>query len=96
MVEVRRTPRFIKWLRGLRDPDGLARIRARLERLEAGHAGDVRWVGEAVLEMRVHSGPGYRIYFTRRGKQIVILLAGGDKHSQRSDIRLAIQLAREM
>lgn len=64
--------------------------------LAKGHSGDFRWVGESVLEMRIHFGPGYRVYYTRRGAEVIILLAGGDKKSQAADIRLAIRLAREL
>jgi putative addiction module killer protein len=94
MVEVRRTERFARWLDALRDVRGRARIQARIERLAAGNPGDVAPVGEGVSELRIDVGPGYRVYFTRRGRAVIILLAGGSKHTQTADIRAALQLAR--
>jgi putative addiction module killer protein len=73
---------------------GRARIQARIERLAAGNPGDVAPVGEGVSELRIDVGPGYRVYFTRRGRTVIILLAGGSKHTQTADIRAALQLAR--
>jgi len=73
-----------------------ARIQARIERLAGGNPGDVSPVGEGVSEMRIDYGPGYRVYFRRLGHELVILLAGGDKRSQASDIRLALRLASEL
>lgn len=96
MVEIRTTRQFDSWPRHLRDEIGRGRIRARMVMLAKGHSGDFRWVGESVLEMRIHFGPGYRVYYTRRGAEVIILLAGGDKKSQAADIRLAIRLAREL
>jgi putative addiction module killer protein len=69
---------------------------ARIERLAMGNPGDVAPVGEAVSELRIHHGPGYRVYFTRIGKEVVILLAGGDKGTQAKDIKLAIRLAKNL
>ena len=94
MTEVRQTERFARWLDGLRDLRGRARIQARIERLAAGHPGDVAPVGEGVSEMRIDVGPGYRVYFTRRGRTVIVLLAGGNKKTQAADIRAAVQLAR--
>ena len=94
MTELRQTERFARWLDGLRDLRGRARIQARIERLAAGSPGDVAPVGEGVSEMRIDVGPGYRVYFTRRGQTVIVLLAGGDKHTQKADIRAALQLAR--
>ncbi len=85
-----------KWIDGLRDARGRARVLARVERLASGNPGDVRAVGEGVFELRIDHGPGYRVYFIRRGRAIVILLAGGDKGSQDRDIRLAKRLARNL
>ena len=93
-VEVRRTERFARWLDALRDVRGRARIQARIERLAAGNPGDVAPVGEGVSELRIDVGPGHRVYFTRRGRAVIILLAGGSKHTQTTDIRAALQLAR--
>ena len=69
---------------------------ARIERLAAGNAGDVKPVGEGVSELRIDYGPGYRVYFTKRGREVVILLAGGDKNTQASDIKAALRLARKL
>jgi len=94
MVGLYRTERFSRWLDGLRDLHGRARIQARLERLAAGNPGDVAPVGEGVSELRIDVGPGYRVYFTRRGRRVVVLLAGGSKQTQAADIRAAARLAR--
>lgn len=75
---------------------GRLRILARVTRLEAGNFGDARYVGENVFELRIDHGPGYRVYFTRRGGVVVILLCGGDKSTQGADIAIAQRLAREM
>lgn len=72
------------------------RIQARIDRVEDGNFGDVAPVGEGVSEMRVHFGPGYRVYFTQRGLDVVILLAGGDKSTQGKDIKNALELARTL
>ena len=84
---------FIRWFEALKDFRATARIRARLQRIVDGHFGDVRSVGGGVYEMRISYGPGYRIYYVKRGSQVVILLAGGDKDSQQGDIRRARSLA---
>ncbi|MGE0041165.1 MAG: type II toxin-antitoxin system RelE/ParE family toxin [Vicinamibacterales bacterium] len=94
MIELRKTARFARWLDELRDVHGRARIQARLERLAAGNPGDVAPVGEGVSELRVDVGPGYRVYFTKRGRTVIVLLAGGSKQTQSADIRAALQLAR--
>ena len=96
MIEIRKTLNFAKWLDGLRDLRARARVQARVERLAAGHAGDVKPVGAGVSELRIDYGPGYRVYFTKRGTAVVILLAGGDKRSQSADIKLALRLARNL
>jgi putative addiction module killer protein len=96
-LTVVQTEVFAQWLGGLRDLSGRARIAARIERLRLhGHFGDAKPVGEGVSEMRVDYGPGYRLYFMRRGAEIVILLCGGDKGSQTRDIRTAIRMAEEL
>lgn len=79
-----------------RDREGQRRITDRIERISSGNYGDARSVGGGVSELRIHYGPGYRIYFTRRGEFIVVLLAGGDKNSQQRDIRTAQDLAHEL
>ena len=96
MVEVRKTDIFVLWLDGLRDILGRARIQARIERLAAGNPGDVEPVGEGVSELRIHYGPGYRVYFKKRGQELIILLAGGDKSTQAHDIKTALKLARNL
>jgi putative addiction module killer protein len=93
MVEVRQTEEFSAWLRRLRDANALARIVARIRRMEKGNPGDSKSVGQGVLEMRIDYGPGYRIYYLPRGVQIVILLCGGDKRTQQQDIKRAQKLA---
>ena len=93
-MEIRKTAVFAKLIDGLRDVRARARVLARIERLAVGHAGDVKPVGEGVSEMRIDCGPGYRVYFIRRGRELIILLAGGDKRSQRQDIQTALSLAR--
>jgi putative addiction module killer protein len=80
----------------LRDRRAQRRVQARIDRLQIGNAGDVRPVGEGVLEMRIDYGPGYRVYFVQRGVALVILLAGGDKGTQPRDIVLAHKLARDL
>jgi len=92
---VRQTSVFAEWLRGLRDLKARARILVRIDRLALGNAGDVQPVGEGVSEMRVHHGPGYRVYFMRRGDEVIILLCGGDKSTQARDIEVARALARK-
>lgn len=96
MAEVRKTEVYAKWLDGLSDIQARARILVRVERLAAGNPGDVRPVGEGVSELRIDYGPGYRVYYTKRGREIVILLAGGDKSTQAGDIRTALRLARNL
>lgn len=95
-MEVRKTDAFAQWLDGLRDIQARARVQARIERLAAGNPGDVEPVGEAVSELRINYGPGYRVYFKQRGRQIIILLAGGDKSTQAKDIKAALHLARHL
>jgi putative addiction module killer protein len=96
VVEVRKTELFARWLDGLRDIRARARVQVRIERLAAGNPGDVRPVGEGVSEMRIDYGPGYRVYFKRIGREMVILLAGGDKRTQPADIKTALRLARHL
>ena len=93
MNEFLRTQDFDDWLRTLRDRVGKARILARLRSASLGNFGDCEPVGDGVSEMRVHAGPGYRLYFTRRGRTVYLLLCGGDKSSQQKDIRRAKELA---
>jgi putative addiction module killer protein len=96
MMEIRKTEVFARWVDGLRDIRARARVLARIERLAAGNPGDVAAVGEGVSELRIDYGPGYRVYFKKRGRRLVILLAGGDKSTQSKDIRTALRLARNL
>ena len=96
MLRVRRTEVYANWLDSLRDVRARARILVRVERLAAGNPGDVRPVGEGVSELRVDYGPGYRVYFKRQGRTVVVLLAGGDKRTQNRDIGTALRLARNL
>lgn len=93
MVEIRETEHYRKWFDRLRDERARARIDARVLRVSLGIWGDVKSVGGGVSELRIDYGPGYRLYFTRRGDSIVILLCGGDKDSQSQDIAEAKSLA---
>ena len=96
MLQIRKTHIYAEWIDNLRDLQGRTRILVRVERLAAGNPGDVKSVGGGVSELRIHFGPGYRVYFTQRGQDIVILLAGGDKSSQPTDIQTALQLAKNL
>jgi putative addiction module killer protein len=96
MLEMRKTRVFAKWLEGILDARVRARILARIERLAVGNPGDVKPVGEGVSELRIDYGPGYRIYFIIQRRQIIILLAGGDKSSQATDIKTALRLAQNL
>ncbi|OBY89283.1 addiction module antitoxin RelB [Pseudomonas sp. AU11447] len=91
--QLKQTAQFDHWLSELRDPRGKVAILRRLERIRSGHFGDIRSVGIGVSEIRLDVGPGYRVYFTRRGDVLILLLCGGDKTSQQRDIKLAQQLA---
>jgi putative addiction module killer protein len=95
MIELKQTDTFRKWRTKLKDERALAMIASRLDRLAFGNAGDVRPVGQGVSELRIDYGPGYRVYFQRRGKTIVVLLCGGDKRTQDQDIKTAKRLAVE-
>jgi putative addiction module killer protein len=96
VIEVRRTSAFHGWFVQLRDVEAKARITARIRRLSLGNFGDAKSVGNGVSELRIHHGPGYRLYFVRHGSEIVILLCGGDKSSQDRDIAHAKELAKEL
>ena len=96
MFELRKTEVYARWLGGLREVRARARALIRVERLAAGNLGDVRPVGEGVSELRIDYGPGYRVYFKKQGRTIVVLLAGGDKRSQSRDIETALRLARNL
>jgi putative addiction module killer protein len=96
MFDVERTDVFLKWLRGLNDVRAVARIQIRIDRLSLGNMGDVKAVGEGISEMRIDYGPGYRVYFKKTGKTILVLLCGGNKLSQATDIKTAKRMAKEL
>jgi len=96
VIEIRKTESFAQWLDGLRDLRARARVQARVERLAGGNPGDVEPVGEGVSELRINCGPGYRVYFKLRGRELIILLAGGDKRTQAKDSKTALSLARNL
>lgn len=96
MFSIEQTAVFERWLAGLRDQSAYTRVRMQILRFGQGQFGDVKSVGEGVSETRLHFGPGYRLYFCKRGREVILLLAGGDKSSQNSDIRQAIALKRDL
>jgi len=96
MFAIRKTDTYARWLDGLHDIHAKARVLIRVERLAAGNPGDVRPVGEGVSEIRINYGPGYRVYYTQCGREMVVLLAGGDKRTQATDIKTASRLARNL
>ena len=96
MFTIRQTVEFVAWLDALKDKRAQVRIAARLRQAEAGSLGDWQPIEGEVSEMRVHYGPGYRLYFVRRGRVIVIMLNAGDKASQKRDVRRALKLAAEL
>ena len=95
MIEVRKTAVFLDWFNSLRDIRAQARLQTRIDRLSLGLLGDVKFF-QGIGELRIDYGPGYRIYFARRGDQIIILLHGGDKSTQDKDIRKALEMVREI
>ncbi len=94
--EIKATERFTEWLDDLRDRSGRARIQARIERLALGNPGPHRNLKHGVTEMKVNVGPGYRVYYSFRGQELILLLCGGDKSTQQSDIDLAYALAKDL
>lgn len=96
MKTIHTTEVFDDWFAKLKDQQAKRRIQARIDRAEDGNFGDCEPVGEGVSEMRIHYGPGYRVYFAQRGMEVVILLAGGDKSTQSRDIKTALDLAQEL
>jgi putative addiction module killer protein len=96
MLEIRKTVTFAKWLDGLRDVRARSRVLVRIERLSLGNPGDVKPISEGVSELRIDYGPGYRVYYKKVGRTIIILLAGGDKRTQAKDVKTALQLARNL
>lgn len=93
MYSIRMLPEFLNWLNNLADSTAKGFLIARIKRLEAGLLGDTSFVGDGIFELRIHTGPGWRIYYTHRDKNIIVLLAGGSKHSQKKDIKRAKTLA---
>ena len=96
MLEVRQTDEFENWLQRLRDRTARNRILVRIRRLAFGNPGDVRPVGGGLSELRIDHGPGYRVYFKKRGQELIVILAGGDKSTQADDIKTALLLARNL
>ena len=96
MIQIQQTEAYGKWFAGLRDRVARARIDIRIRRLSLGNAGDAKPVGDGVSELRVDHGPGYRVYFIQRGEVLIVLLAGGNKSTQDSDIRNAKALAKDL
>ena len=95
MFEIKQTATYQKWRTRLKDERARALIASRLDRLAFGHAGDVEPVGHGISELRIHYGPGYRIYFQKRGDTMIVLLCGGNKSTQAKDIKAAKRLADE-
>jgi len=95
MIEVRQTAEFSNWYKGLKDSRAIKLIARRIVRLQSGLLGDVKFF-DGIGELRVDTGPGYRVYFVRRGNTIIILLSGGDKSTQKKDIKHAIDMAKEV
>lgn len=96
MPQILRTEIFDGWLTDLKDSRARARIAVRIDRLASGNPGDMRSVGSGVSELRIDYGPGYRVYLTYRGPQVVLLLCGGDKRTQSRDIKRAIEIAQSL
>jgi putative addiction module killer protein len=96
IMKLEKTDEYQNWFEGLTDKQVKARIEARIRRLQEGNAGDAEPVGEGVSELRLHFGSGWRVYYTERNSEIIILLAGGSKSSQKRDIKLALILARNL
>ena len=96
MIEIKQTETYFKWEHKLKDQRAKAAIAARVFRLANGLFGDVSPVGQGISELRLHYGPGYRVYFKQNGNEIVILLCGGDKNTQSKDIETAKKLAKEL
>ena len=96
MKQIEKTPQYQDWITGLADMQVQTRIQARIDRLQIGNAGDAAPVGEGVSELRLHFGAGWRVYYTERAGQIILLLASGNKSTQKRDIQLALELARNL
>ena len=94
MIQIRETEAYAGWFARLKDREARSRILVRIRRLSLGNPGDVKSVGGGVSELRIDYGPGYRVYFVRRGETVIVLLGGGNKSTQAADIRAALNLAR--
>jgi putative addiction module killer protein len=94
VLEVFQSETYQKWFKKLRDPQAKARIDARIRRLFLANLGDAKGIGRGISELRIDYGPGYRVYFMQRGSRLVVLLNGGDKRTQDSDIERAIEIAK--
>ena len=94
MIQIRETGAYARWFARLKDREARSRILVRIRRLSLGNPGDVKSVGGGVSELRIDYGPGYRVYFVRRGETVIVLLGGGNKSAQAADIRAASNLAR--
>jgi putative addiction module killer protein len=92
---IEKSNQYFEWFKSLRDQQAKARILSRMDRAETGNLGECEPVGEGVSEMKIHYGPGYRIYFIQRGSELIILLGGGDKSTQAKDIKNAIKLSKD-
>jgi len=96
MFEIQHTDTFVRWLAKLKDRRGRDAIVSRIDQLRYGHTGDVKPVEGGISELRIHDGPGYRVYFRQQGQTIILLLCGGDKDTQRRDIKVAKQLVKQL
>ena len=95
MFEIIKSDTFERWLIGLKDRQARLRVQSRVDRLSEGNPGDVKPVGGGISELRIDFGPGYRVYFMKRGLLVIVLLAGGDKRTQQADIKRAIKIAKD-
>lgn len=95
MFEITKSDTFERWLMGLKDRQARLRVLSRVDRLSEGNPGDVKPVGGGISELRIDYGPGYRVYFMKRGPLVIVLLAGGDKRTQQADIKRAITIAKD-
>jgi putative addiction module killer protein len=95
MIEIIESKTFKSWRQSLKDPQARARIQARIRRLSLGNTGDAKALGNGINELRIDCGPGYRVYYMRRGAAVIVLLAGGDKSTQQADINKATAIAQE-
>jgi putative addiction module killer protein len=96
VIEIRQTEEYARWFKSLRDHNARMRINIRIRRLSLGNPGDVKPVGEGISELRIDYGPGYRVYYLQRGNELVLLLIGGDKSSQKNDIAKAKAIAKDL